>query len=93
MMKKSQQTIRYFTRSKLIEASELGLKWDFNRQISKTIAEVPDLKYPVVLHLDHNHRHGHPCEPHIRCVVSLGDMNMTVDVPTEFFKKLPTIRI
>ena len=93
MKKKSQLTVRYFTRSKLIEASQLGVKWDFNRQVSESIAEVPDLKYPVVSSTPHTHRHGQLCEPHIRCVVSLGDMNVIVDVPTDFFDTLPTQRV
>ena len=95
-MKKNQLRIRYFTRSLLIKASKLGLKWDYNRQLSESIADVPDENYPVILHMDHHHRHGQQCEPHIRCVLSLYpyiDSNLICDVPTDFFEKLPTKRI
>ena len=88
--------VKYFTRSLLIEASRLGLEWDFNRQIDDRIAEVPDLKYPVLRSFVHNHRHGVPCEPHIRCVISLEPMGGDIvicDVPTEFFNKLPAKRL
>ena len=41
-MKKTKPNTPYFSRNLLIEASRLGLKWDYNRQISERIAEVPD---------------------------------------------------
>lgn len=84
--------IPYFTRKLLIEASEKGLKWDFNRQISEQIAEVPDLKYPVIFHMPHHHRRFKRCEEHIRCMISLEPFKKTFvfcDMPIEFFKKLP----
>lgn len=86
------KTIPYFTRKLLIEVSEKGLKWDFNRQLSERIAEVPDLKYPVETFFVHHHRHGLPSEPHIRTVISLKpfkDSLVIADVPTEFFNRLP----
>ncbi|MGE3408654.1 MAG: hypothetical protein AB7I37_17680 [Pirellulales bacterium] len=95
-MKKNQSKVRYFTRNLLIEASRLGLEWDFNRQISEQIAEVPDRKYPVIFTLDHHHRHGQRCEPHVRCVISLEpftDGTVICDVPSDFFEKLPTMRL
>jgi len=85
--------VPYFTRNLLIRASRLGIKWDFNRQISEQIAEVPDRKYPV--EFAYHHRHGQPCEAHTRCVISLGpfsDSHVICDVPTDFFNKLPTMR-
>lgn len=90
-MKKKPNT-RYFTRRLLIEASRLGLRWDYNRQLSERIAEVPDRKYPVDLAFVHRHRHG---QPHVRCVISLGPVQddwVICDVPTEFFEKLPRVR-
>ena len=91
---KNQKTVPYFTRSLLIEVSRLGLEWDYNRQLSERIAEVPDLKYPVEFSFVHRHRHGQPSEPHVRSVISLepvqGDW-VIADVPTEFFDKLPTM--
>ena len=93
-MKKKPNT-RYFTRNLLIEASRLGLQWDYNRQLSEQIAEVPDGKYPVDLAFVHKHRHGQPSEPHVRCVISLepfSDAAVICDVPTEFFEKLPWVR-
>jgi hypothetical protein len=86
----------YFTRKLLIEASRLGLEWDYNRQLSERIAEVPDLKYPVELFFIHTHRYGQPCEPHIRCMISLEPFKKSVvfcDMPFEFFNKLPRMRI
>jgi hypothetical protein len=85
----------YFTRKHLIQAARLGQKWDFNRQLSDQIAEVPDLKFPVEACLVHNHRHGVPSEPHIRCMISLEPFNdgaVFCDVPTNYFKKLPKMR-
>lgn len=61
----------YFTRSLLIQASRLGVKWDFNRQLTDQSAEIPNLKYPVQAFLIHHHRHGVRCEPHIRAMISL----------------------
>lgn len=84
--------IPYFTRALLIEASHLGLKWDYNRQISERIAEVPDLHYEVEIYMPHHHRYFKPCEEHIRCMISLEPFKQTVvfcDMPVEFFKKLP----
>jgi hypothetical protein len=93
--KRRASLIPYFTKKLLIEASRLGVKWDFNRQISERIAEVPDLNYPVVDFLFHDHRYGQPCERHIRCVISLEPFKEDVvfcDMPIEFFKKLPKMR-
>lgn len=84
--------IPYFTRKLLIQASRLGLLWDYNRQLSEKIAEVPDLKYQVEFHMPHHHRHFEPCEMHIRCIISLAPFKQDVvfcDVPVEFFNKLP----
>ena len=92
---KNKPNTPYFTRNHLIQASRLGLKWNYNRQISEQIAEVPDLKYPVEQCLIHNHRHGVRCERHIRCVISLApfkDTFVICDVSTKFFKKLPKVR-
>lgn len=86
------QQIPYFSRKLLIQASRLGLKWDYNRQLPERIAEVPDLKYQVEFHMPHYHRHLRRCEKHIRCMISLepfkGDV-VFCDVPVKFFKKLP----
>ena len=94
-MKKNKTTTPYFTRNHLIQASRLGLKWDFNRQLSDQITEVPDLKYPVEVFLVHNHRHGVRSEPHIRCLISLEpfkDTGVICDVPTKFFEELPKMK-
>ncbi len=95
-MKKNQLKISYFTRSMLIEAAAQGRQWDYNRQISEAISEVPDLNYPVTFSMDHHHRHGQRCEPHIRCQISLSpfaNKDVLCDVPTDFFEKLPRIRM
>lgn len=84
--------IPYLTRALLIKASRLGLKWDYNRQLSERIAEIPDHRYEVEFAMTHHHRHFMPCEEHIRCVISLTPFKQDVafcDVPIEFFKKLP----
>jgi len=88
--------IPYFTRDLLVEASKLGVKWDYNRQISEQIAEVPDLKYPVIFHMPHHHRHFKPCEEHVRCVISLepfAPTDVICDVPIEFYIKLPRVQM
>jgi hypothetical protein len=89
-------TIPYFTRDLLIEVSEKGLKWNYNRQISEQIAEVPDLKYPVIFHMPHHHRQFKRCEEHVRCVISLepfSSNDVICDVPIEFFIKLPRVQM
>lgn len=94
MTKKITEMTPYFTRKLLIQASRLGLNWDYNRQISEQIAEVPDLKYQVEFHMPHYHRHCQRCEEHIRCMISLAPFKDDVlfcDVPVQFFKKLPRI--
>lgn len=91
-MKKHSKSVPYFTRKLLIEVSRKGLEWDYNRQLSERIAEVPDLKYPVEMSFVHEHRHGLPSEPHIRTVISLEPFSkafVVADMPIEFFDKLP----
>lgn len=95
-MKKSTKSVPYFTRSLLLEVSRNGLEWDYNRQLSERIAEVPDLKYPVEMVLVHRHRHGQPSEAHIRTVISLKPFSnafVVADMPTEFFDKLPRMTL
>ena len=96
--KKTKRTVRtefrYFTRELLIAAAQLGVKWDYNRQIDDSIAEVPDGKYPVVFWMPHHHRHFVPCEEHIRCMISLKPFADTVvfcDVPESFWLGLPSV--
>ena len=43
----TKQNTVFFTRKHLIQAARLGQKWNFNRQLSDQIAEVPDVKFPV----------------------------------------------
>jgi hypothetical protein len=91
-VKQPETATPYLTRSLLIEVSRRGHKWDFNRQLSERIAEVPGGNYPVELFFVHRHRHGEPSEPHIRTVISLEPFSnafVVADVPIEFFDKLP----
>ena len=84
--------IPHFTRALLIEASRLGLNWDYNRQLSERIAEVPDHHYEVEISMSHHHRHFKPCKEHIRCMISLAPFKrefVFCDMPVEFFLKLP----
>jgi len=88
--------ITYFTRKHLILASKLGIKWDYNRQVSERVAEIPDLKYPITVAMPHYHRHGVRCEMHIRCMILLEPLTQRVvfcDVPVKFFKKLPRMTV
>ena len=76
----------------MIQASRLGIKWAYNRQISDSIAEVPDLLYEVEFFMPHHHRHRKACEEHVRCMISLAPFQPSVvfcDMPVEFFLKLP----
>ena len=87
--------VPYFTRKLLMDASRLGVEWDFNRQISEKISEVPSgLKFPVTFFMEHNHRRMKRCEPHVRCVILLEPgRDVICDVTIEFFQKLPMVRI
>ena len=87
--------VPYFTRKLLMDASRLGVEWDFNRQISEKISEVPSgLKFPVTFFIEHNHRRMKRCEPHVRCVILLEPgRDVICDVTIEFFQKLPMVRI
>lgn len=87
--------VPYFTRQLLMDASRLGIEWDFNRQISERISEVKSgLKFPVTFFMEHNHRRMQRCEPHVRCVILLGPgRDVICDVTIEFFQSLPKVQI
>lgn len=87
--------VPYFTRQLLMEASRLGIEWDYNRQISEEISEVPSgLKFPVTFFMEHNHRRMKRCEPHVRCVIMLKPGTSVIcDVTNEFFQGLPMVPI
>lgn len=87
--------IPYFTRKLLMDASRLGIEWDFNRQISEEISEVPTgAKFPVTFYMEHNHRRMKRCEPHVRCVIQIGPSQQVIcDMTIEFFQALPMVCI
>lgn len=87
--------VPYFTRALLMDASRLGIEWDFNRQISEKISEVPSgHKFPVMFFMEHNHRRMKRCEPHVRCVIQIGPRQQVIcDMTIEFFQSLPMVRI
>lgn len=87
--------VPYFTRAFLMDASRLGIEWDYNRQISEEISEVPSgLRFPVTFFMEHNHRRMKQCEPHMRCVIMLEPGRSVIcDVSMEFFQALPMVRI
>ena len=78
-----------------MEASRLGIEWDFNRQISEKISEVPSgLKFPVTFFMEHNHRRMKRCEPHVRCLILLEPGRQVIcDMTIEFFQALPKVQI
>jgi hypothetical protein len=94
---------KYFTKYQLWRAAENGPRWGYNRQLDPDqIATMPDLDFPVVQTLVHEHRDGEPCEQHMRCVVLVSrtipedpeDSNCRtdmaiVDVPMEVYQDLP----
>jgi len=96
---------QYFTKSLLVEAASRGFAWGYNRQLDPDkIGPLPDFNFPVRLAFIHRHRHGQPCEPHVRCVVLISRQHPNfvaahpdrfvrdysiVDVPTDFFWALP----
>jgi hypothetical protein len=87
--------VPYFTRQLLMDASRLGVEWDFNRQISEEISEVPSgHKFPVTFFMEHNHRRMKRCEPHVRCVIMLEPGHSVIcDMTCEFFHALPMVRV
>lgn len=84
---------QYLRRSHLIEIADRADRWDFNRQLdSKAVRTLPKgrgIVYPVSMTLPHEHRHGEPCEPHMRLVVDMPNDTAIVDVPLDYFNKLP----
>lgn len=87
--------VPYFTRELLMDACRLGIEWDFNRQISEEISEVPTgAKFPVTFYMEHNHRRMRRCEPHVRCVIQIGPRQQVIcDMTIEFFQALPLVRV
>lgn len=87
--------VPYFTRELLMDASRLGIKWDYNRQVSEQISEVRSgLRFPVTFFMEHNHRRMKRCEPHVRCVILLAPgRDVICDVSMEFFQSLPKVQI
>lgn len=87
--------MKFFTQKQLIEAATLGPKWDFNRQIRLApVQRLPEAKFPVSHTLVHAHRHGQPCQKHVRCIVELGPNGfLIVDVPIAFYKKLGNAKV
>ena len=96
--RKVTRRIKYFTKPLLQEAAQNAEKWDFNRQLDlDAINALPDARFPVSFTLLHHHRHGEPAEEHMRAMVVLNDKGgfAIVDMPLEFFAKLPvpTVRV
>lgn len=87
--------VPYFTRELLMDASRLGVEWDFNRQISEEISKVPSgHKFPVTFFMEHNHRRMKRCEPHVRCMIQIGPREQVIcDMTVEFFQALPMVRV
>src|SRR5262245_58237097 len=85
---------RYFTKALLMEAANRGPEWDYNRQLDPDALGGldPNARFPIVFLLNHFYRAGVPCEPHIRCGVEVEGPSgpvAFVDVPVEFFERLP----
>lgn len=87
--------VPYFTRQLLMDASRLGIEWDYNRQISEEISEVPSgHKFPVTFFMEHHHRRMKRCEPHVRCLIQIGPRQQVIcDMTIEFFHSLPMVRV
>jgi hypothetical protein len=87
--------VRYFTGAKLVEAARRADEWNFNRQLDLAeVSKLPEEKFPIVGTFSHHRRAGEPCELHIRCWVDVGDdCQRAVDVPWEWYKALPTMRV
>jgi hypothetical protein len=91
---KVQMDIRYFTKALLVRCAKMATKWDYNRQLSMKVRQLPDMHFPVLVSMVHNHRNFVECEEHMRCMVGLapGGAALIVDMPVEFFNALPSIR-
>jgi hypothetical protein len=63
-----QKTFVYLTKAMLVEVARKGPEWDYNRQLSLAVADLPDDIYVVTLHFPHHHRRMQPCPTHMRCV-------------------------
>ena len=87
------RSLRYVRRSHLCQIADNAERWDYNRQLdSKSIRTLPKnrkIVYPVVKTLMHEHRHGQPCELHMRLVVEMSDGIAFADVPLNYFDGLP----
>lgn len=62
---------RYFTKALLVECANNWDIWDFNRQLSEEVKELPDLFFPVLYAMVHKHAFFKRREAHIRCEVLL----------------------
>ena len=93
--------IRYITKTQLVTCYQQASIWNYNRQVTENVKSLPDFNYPVLFSMEHNHRNGVLCEPHIRCMVGgskrLDDKSdifqFVVDIPIEFFNSLTEIEI
>jgi hypothetical protein len=84
---------RYVSRAHLCEIADHADVWDFNRQLdSKAVRTLPKnsgIMYPVSMTLPHKHRHGKPCEPHMRLMIDIKETVAFADVPLNYFNELP----
>lgn len=92
---------KYFTTAALVEAAKIAEKRGYNRQLDPdAIASLPDnLGWPVVFDMLHEHKGGKACEPHVRCMVLLPDLDdvtgrlthrVMIDTDMDIFMALPT---
>jgi hypothetical protein len=73
----------------------------FNRTLTDAVIDdLPDDKFfPIVFTMIHEHRAGVPCEPHVRCMITVPDkltnkmIRLTLDIDTSIFDALPEVEL
>ena len=99
LIRASRMGIGLVQRPKSLKAEGHSPAWAHIELAIDLISEMPDLKYPVQMSFRHKPRQMRPFEPHVRCVISLAQFDGArsdfawCDVPLEFFRKLPRMRV
>ncbi len=84
----------YLTRRHCLEIADNGDDWNYNRQLDplaiRTLPSDKNCVYPVVCAFIHQHRHGVPCEDHMRLMFEAPGSPAICDVPMAYAATLPT---
>ena len=97
----SLETLRVLNKESLAKGYNRNI-WvkEFEKALKEVCEKTPDIcwrglatrvgLFPLMIH---KHKHGEPCEPHVRCEIVTGFIKglLTLDVPMETFVTLPLL--